>query len=233
MIGQVLNDPGMFALALPFVVDTLPPYSHNIDAGLMRGDRIIALDGKAIAFTQDSRQLLQDYRMGTVVTDVVRGNDTISFCLEVDSLGLLGIVPQIPGIRTKEYTFASAIPAGFTMTFDNIGGYLRDLRLVSNPSTGAYKSVGSFIAIGQVFPSVWNWTAFFSILALLSIMLGVMNLIPIPALDGGHIVITVFEIITGRKPSERFLMVTQMIGMILLVMLMLLAFGNDIGRLMR
>ena len=105
--------------------------------------------------------------------------------------------------------------------------------MVAKPSTGAYKSVGSFIAIGQVFPSKWDWFQFLNIVALLSIMLGVMNLIPIPGLDGGHILFTLYEMVSGRKPSEKFLMVMQIIGMFLLFMLMFLAFGNDISRLIR
>ena len=111
--------------------------------------------------------------------------------------------------------------------------YLKDLKLVFTPKTEAYKSVGSFISIGQIFPATWDWFRFLSILALLSIMLGVMNLIPIPALDGGHIVLTLYEIITRRKPSDKFLEVTQIIGMILIFGLMILAFGNDIIKLFR
>ena len=136
-------------------------------------------------------------------------------------------------INRKEYSFFSAIPAGFRKTFSTIGGYLKDLKLVVTPSTEAYKSVGSFIAIGQIFPSTWDWHSFLSILALLSVMLGVMNLIPIPALDGGHILFTLYEMITGRKPSDKFLYVTQLIGMVLLLGLMVLAFGNDIARFFR
>jgi regulator of sigma E protease len=93
--------------------------------------------------------------------------------------------------------------------------------------------VGSFISIGQIFPSAWNWYSFMSILALLSIMLGVMNLLPIPALDGGHMVLTLYEMITGKKPSDKFLYITQIIGLILVFGLMFLAFGNDIARLLR
>ena len=127
----------------------------------------------------------------------------------------------------------TAIPAGFKKTFSTIGGYLQDLKLVATPSTEAYKSVGSFISIGQIFPSAWDWFSFLNILALLSVMLGVMNLIPIPALDGGHMLFTIYEIITGKKPSDKFLMATQIIGMVLIMALMMLAFGNDIHRLFR
>lgn len=233
LIGEVLNSPDMFMLAIPFVVDTLLPASPNSGAGLVRGDKIVAIEGHKIEYTQDSRILLQSYKNQSVDALVLRDADSLHMTLQVDTLGLLGIVPEFPQICTQKYSFAEAIPAAVKMTFSNIGGYVRDLKLVFTPSTGAYKSVGSFIAIGQVFPSAWDWTGFFSIVAMLSIMLGVMNLIPIPGLDGGHIVITLYEIITRRKPSEKFLMIVQMIGMVLLIMLMILAFGNDIGRLIR
>ena len=152
---------------------------------------------------------------------------------KIDTAGRLGVLLQRPEIQTKEYSLITAIPAGFKKTFSTIGGYLQDLKLVATPSTEAYKSVGSFISIGQIFPATWDWHSFLSILALLSVMLGVMNLIPIPALDGGHIAFTLYEIITRKKPSDKFLMVTQIIGMILVFGLMILAFGNDIFRLFR
>ena len=133
----------------------------------------------------------------------------------------------------RKYSIAEAIPAGFRLAFSTIGGYVQDLRLVFTPSTEAYKSVGSFISIGQIFPATWDWYRFINILALLSVMLGVMNLLPIPALDGGHIVFTLYEMVTRKKPSDRFLIGAQIVGMILLFGLMLLAFGNDIGKLMR
>lgn len=234
LIGDVLNSPDMFGLAIPFVVDTIPAYSVNAGCALKHGDRIIALNDTEVDFTQDSRKILKPLAGGSVEALALRAEgDSLRLTMQVDSLGLLGIVPVIPGIRTKEYSVAEAIPAGIKLTFSNIGGYVRDLRLVATPSTGAYKSVGSFIAIGQVFPKAWDWNVFFSILAMLSIMLGVMNLIPIPGLDGGHIVITLFEIISGHKPSEKFLIVTQTIGMVLLMMLMFMALGNDITRLFR
>ena len=167
------------------------------------------------------------------MADIVRGADTLSLPLQVDTTGRLGVFLESPEIKTMEYSVISAIPAGFKKTFSSIGGYLKDLKLVFTPSTEAYKSVGSFIAIGQVFPSAWDWYSFLNIIAMLSIMLAVMNLLPIPALDGGHIVFTLYEMITGRKPSDNFLYVTQIIGMLLIFGLMFLAFGNDIARLIR
>lgn len=233
MIGEVLNTPGLFELAVPFVVDSVMSGSANFSAGLSHGDRIVALDSVRTHFVQDSREYLSQTSGRSVTATILRGQDTLRIPLQVDTAGRLGVFMQIPGVTTKEYSLVSAIPAGIKLTFSTIGGYLRDLKLVASPSTEAYKSVGSFIAIGQVFPATWDWYRFLNILALLSIMLGVMNLLPIPALDGGHIVFCLYEMITGRKPSDRFLEAAQIVGMILLLLLMVLAFGNDIARLVR
>lgn len=233
MIGEVLNSPGMFSLAVPFVVESVDSTSGNFTAGLIKGDRIINIDGKDIRFVQDSRQYLIDKAGESVNITLTRKGDTLAMPLQVDTTGRLGVYMQLPPAKIKEYSLLSAIPAGFKMTFSTIGGYLKDLKLVATPGTEAYKQVGSFISIGQIFPSAWNWYSFLNILALLSVMLGVMNLLPIPALDGGHIVFTIYELITGRKPSDKFLYVMQIVGMLLIFGLMFLAFGNDIGRLIR
>ena len=232
-IGAVLNTPGVFDLAVPFVVDSVMSASANSAAGLLQDDRIIAIDSVSTPFVQDSRKYLSEVGGGTVTATILRGRDTLQMPLQVDSTGRIGVYMRIPGVVTKEYSLAGAISAGFKLTFSTIGGYLRDLKLVASPSTEAYKSVGSFIAIGQVFPATWDWYRFLNILALLSIMLGVMNLLPIPALDGGHIVFCLYEMITGRKPSDKFLTAAQIVGMFLLLLLMVLAFGNDIARLVR
>ena len=230
-IGEVLNTPGMFDLAVPFVIDSVMSGSHNVGAGFEKGDRIIALDSVPTPFIQDMKAYLATVPGDSVKASVLRGADTLAIPVLVDTAGRIGVYSQMPSYTVKTYTLLEAIPAGFKLTFSTIGGYLRDLKLVASPSTEAYKSVGSFIAIGQVFPSTWDWFRFLQILALLSIMLGVMNLLPIPALDGGHIVFCLYEMITGRKPSDKFLEVAQIIGMALLALLMVLAFGNDIRRL--
>ena len=233
MIGQVLNTPGMFDIAVPFRVQEVAEGSVNSGVDLQSGDRIHAICGQQTAFVQEAWTILEEHKEEDIPVTVVRGADTLELTMTVDTAGRLGVHLMPLDVQSKRYTAVSAIPAGFKKAVSTIGGYLKDLKLVVTPSTGAYKSVGSFIALGQVFPKTWDWHNFLSILALLSIMLGVMNLIPIPALDGGHIVFTIYEIITGKKPSDTFLYISQMIGMLLLFALMILAFGNDIIRLFR
>ena len=233
LIGEVLNSPGMFDIALPFVVDSVMAGGPNAASALRKGDRIVGVMGESTPYLQDAQKILRLHPGETLPVTLLREADTLSVPLQVDSLGRLGVFFLNPSLKHRDYTVWGAIPAGCSWAWESVAGYLRDLRLVATPSTGAYKSVGSFVAIGQVFPSTWNWLQFLYILALLSIMLGVMNLLPIPALDGGHIVFCLYEMITGRKPSDRFLMVAQLIGMVLLFALMFLAFGNDIARLIR
>ena len=191
----------------------------------------MALNDVQVSYVQDARKVLSDNKGQVLAAMVERGTDTLLMDVQVDTAGLLGVLLKMPPVSRKEYNLLTAVPAGFRMTFETIGGYIKDLKLVATPSTGAYKSVGSFIAVGQIFPSSWNWYGFLNILALLSIMLAVMNLLPIPALDGGHIVFTLYEMITGRKPSDKFMYVMQLVGMFLIFGLMILAFGNDISRL--
>lgn len=231
MFGKVLNSTeGIFSLAVPFTVSSFSEGSPNMGSGLSEGDRIIAIDSAECRYLQDARPLLAAKASSTVTASALRGDDTLAVSLQVDSAGLVGIYPAVPGVVSKEYSLITAIPAGIGLTGETISGYLKDLRLVASPSTEAYKSVGSFIAIGQVFPSSWDWYQFSYILALLSIMLGVMNLLPIPGLDGGHVVMTLYEMLTGRKPGDKFVIAAQMVGMALLLLLMILAFGNDIRR---
>ena len=231
MIGDVINSPLMFDLAVPFVVDSVSVSGPNAGSELEHDDRIVAFDGVGIEFVQDSREVLAGMKERSVEATVLRGSDTLQVPVQVDTAGRIGVYMEMPNVKVQKYSLLQAVPAGLKLTGETIGGYLSDLRLLAKPSTGAYKSVGSFITIGQVFPSKWNWYQFLNILALLSITLGVMNLLPIPGLDGGHILFTLYEMVTGRKPSEKFLVYAQMVGLVLLLALMFLAFGNDIGRL--
>ena len=233
MIPEILNTPYLFGVALPAVIDTIPPTSLNYQKGLRKGDEIISVLGQKTEYIQDFKKVLSEHPGEMLAATIVREGDTLATEIQVDTLGRANIYTQAPNIKTQRYNALTAIPAGFKLTFSSISGYLQDLKLVAQPSTGAYKSVGSFIAIGQIFPSQWDWFRFLHIVAMLSIMLGVMNLLPIPALDGGHIVFVLYEMITKRKPSEKFLMTAQIIGMMLLMLLMFYACGNDIVRLFK
>ena len=233
MIGEIMNSDAMFDLAVPFVIDQVAEDSPNLGGGLRKGDRVTSLDGQPVEYLQDCQGILAEHKSGSIDATVLRGDEVLEYNLQVDSLGRIGVTVEMPGVKTVRYNALSAIPAGIAYTWEMIVDYVNDLRLVATPSTQAYKSVGSFIAIGQVFPSAWNWSRFLNIMAMLSIMLGVMNLLPIPGLDGGHILFTLYEMVTRRKPSDRFMVIAQTVGMVLLFAIMFLAFGNDISRLFK
>ena len=232
-ISEVLQSPMMFDLAVPFVIDSVLTEGANAAGALRRGDRVTALAGEGFEFLQDARPILARHAGQRIEATVLRDSASLLLPVQVDSAGRLGVIMAPIPVETQRFHGLDAVRAGLSRTGQTLGGYLRDLRLLFSPSTKAYKSVGSFIAIGQVFPGNWNAYQFITLLAVLSIMLGVMNLLPIPGLDGGHILFTLFEILTGRKPSDRFMIAAQMVGMVLLFGLMFLAFGNDIGRLIR
>ena len=189
-----------------------------------------------MVIVQQIQEEFQKHRGQTVSASIRRTASQLDIPLQIDTAGHIGVLldtdlNQFFRVTTREYNFLSAIPAGARKTWTTIKGYVQELGLIFSPKTQAYKSVGSFIAIGRIFPDAWDWYKFWTLCALLSIMLGVMNLLPIPALDGGHILFLIFEMLTGRKPSDKFMEVAEWIGMALLLMLMILAFGNDIRSL--
>ena len=235
-IPAMLNTPGMFDLAFPFVVKEVSPDSPNVNSGLQAGDEMAAIDGNEMFIVQQVRRELGRHRGEEVEATLRRDGSLVQIPVKVDTAGMIGVALETDvnrwfHVTSHEYSMLSAIPAGAKKTFSTIKGYIQELGLIFSPKTKAYKSVGSFIAIGRIFPDTWDWYRFWSLCALLSIMLGVMNLLPIPALDGGHILFLIFEMITGRKPSDKFMEGAQWVGMILLMMLMILAFGNDIRSL--
>jgi regulator of sigma E protease len=191
------------------------------------------IDSTAIVYVQDAFPVLKAKAGHEITATILRDSMSFTLPLRVDEQGNIGVYFQIPNYERLEYSLLESIPAGCVKAYDATVGQIKDLRLLAKPSTGAYKSVGSIIAITDAMPQQWNWLLFINILAMISIILAVMNLLPIPALDGGHIVFTLYEMITGRKPSDKFLMIMQLIGMILIFGLMFLAFGNDIARLMK
>ena len=236
-LPATLRSKGMFEVGVPFVVQEMAADSPNRDA-LGAGDAIVAVEGEPMSLVQQIRRVFGKYPGEQVAVTVENAGVRREVSLQLDSAGMAGVLLDADlthffTLTTREYNFFTAIPAGATKLWKEIVSYVKQLGLIFSPKTKAYQSVGSFIAIGRIFPDTWDWYRFWTITALISIMLGVMNLLPIPALDGGHILFLIVEMITGRKPSDRFLAVMQVIGMILLMALMVLAFGNDIARLIR
>ncbi|MEF9931076.1 MAG: RIP metalloprotease RseP [Bacteroidales bacterium] len=235
-IPTILNTPGMFDYGIPFKIANVSDTSINYNAGLQVGDKIMALNGEKAEMFLEVQDYLLKHKGDSVVATIARGNEITLVPLAIDTTGKIQIMANVSPadfytITKIDYTVLGAIPAGFNKATTTVGNYLKELKLIFSPKTEAYKSVGSFIAIGKIFPSAWDWRIFWNITAFLSVMLAVLNILPIPALDGGHIMFTLYEIVTKRKPSDKFLEYAQMVGMILLLGLMILAFGNDIFKL--
>lgn len=171
--------------------------------------------------------------------NLLRQNKPVDITVTPTVAGMLGIgssyltMDKLFELKTINYGFFQSIPAGIAKGFKSIGDYLKQFRLIFSRHTKAYESLGGFITIGSIFPAVWDWQSFWELTAFLSIILAVMNILPIPALDGGHVMFLLFEVITGRKPGDKFLEYAQIAGMIILLSLLVLANGNDIMRLIR
>ncbi len=237
-IPAILNTPGMFGLRVPFEILSIPDTSINAAVGLAKGDKIVGIDSLKISIIQDIQPVLLAHKGDTLNFTIDRSGTLINKNLAIDNEGRIGVLlnsdmDHFFEITSVNYSFLSSLSAGAAKTFSTIGNYVKELGLIFSPKTEAYKSVGSFISIGNIFPSSWNWEIFWNITAWLSIMLAVVNLIPIPALDGGHILFLIYEIVTGRKPSDKFLEYAQVAGMLFLFAIMFLAFGNDIYRLFK
>ena len=205
-------------------------------AGLQPMDKIISVDSVPVSFVDEMGKLVEKKKNGTVQIEIERAGQKMSLQSKVNNDGKIGLpwigFEQMDSlglikIEDRKYSLLEAFPAGVAKTWEKLGGYIDQFKKMTNPKTGAYKGVGGFKTIGSVFPTPWDWESFWSITAFLSIILAFMNLLPIPALDGGHVLFTLGEMITGRKPNEKFLEYAQIVGMVFLLGLMLYANGND------
>ncbi|WP_369752843.1 RIP metalloprotease RseP [Flavobacterium sp. WC2409] len=227
----------LIAIRMPFAIGAVSEESPN--TYLQAKDIITSLNGQPTKYFDEAKVILANSKGKTIPATILRNQKEENITLIVSKDGKLGV--NAGGISmesleklgyykvsTKEYGLIEAIPVGITKGKDQLVGYGKQLKMIFSPSTGAYKQVGGFKAIFDIFPSTWSWEVFWRITALLSIMLGVMNLLPIPALDGGHVMFLLYEIISGKKPSDKFLENAQMVGFVLLITLLLFANGNDI-----
>ncbi len=233
---------GLIGLRLPFTVDKIAKKSPNAGIDLRKGDRIVAIAGQPVKYMDQVIDYLEAHPGTETDILVVRDGDTLKRHVHINNEGKLGVMLAAPDMKTLErqgflrveyhrYGLFQSIGKGFQRMWKTLTGYIEQIKMIFTPSTGAYKGVGGFMTIAKIFPKTWDWLAFWEITAFLSIMLAVLNVLPIPALDGGHAMFTVYEMITGHKPSDKFLEKAQLVGFIILLALILYANGNDLMRL--
>jgi regulator of sigma E protease len=227
----------LFIPRIPVIADLIPDTSNAYKAGLKRLDQITAVEGISTPFHEEYKKVMDAHkgqmvtltveRKGVVDTlhasvysDGTLGFQRVVFPDTMDSLGLIKF-------EKTQYSFFESFPAGVKMAGEKLKSYVEQFKKIFSPKTEAYKSVGGFKAMGSVFPSMWDWQSFWMITAFFSIALAFMNILPIPALDGGHVLFTLLEMITGRKPSQKVLEYAQVVGMVLILALVIYVNGND------
>ena len=232
------NNADFITPRMPYKIEGFASNSPAKKAGIKIDDRIIGINNIKTPYFDEFRSNIVNFKNKEVTIVLLRNNDTVRTNLTVTDKGMIGVKVNLAlskyfKLEKKEYSVIQAIPGGTVKTYKMMGDYLKQLKLIFSPETKAYESLGGFISIGNIFPSVWDWHAFWSLTAFLSIILAVMNVLPIPALDGGHVLFLMYEIITGRKPSDKFLEYAQVAGMIILLSLLVFANGNDIFKLFK
>lgn len=226
----MLSKKNLFELGLPFIIEGFSDNSAIEAVGAKKGDQIISINNQDMGFAQDVFKYVPTLKGDSASIVVDRGGELVTLDVYLAE-GVMGAQLKSPRdlfvFEKAEHTFLSAVPASLSKTRNTLNNYLKQFKLIKKSPD----SVGGFITIGNIFPAVWDWQRFWELTAFLSIMLAVLNVLPIPALDGGHVIFLMYEIFTGRKPHEKVLEYAQITGMILLFALLIYANGNDIIRL--
>jgi regulator of sigma E protease len=239
-IAKLLNHKNVLGVRYPFSlkVKGFMKNSPARDAGMDIGDNIVAINGQHFTYNDQFAEALKEAKGKTINVTYERNGAEKTVPVSIGENGLLGVEHELNiqddfKFKTLTYSFWQSIPAGVTKGFTTVDNYLKQFKLLFQPETKAYESLGGFIAIGNIFPGIWDWRSFWNLTAFLSIILAVMNILPIPALDGGHVLFLLYEIISGRKPSDKFLEYAQIAGMVILFALLIFANGNDIIKLFK
>lgn len=236
-VAAVLNQDGpkgYFATRSPVVVDSFSAKSNAKIAGLMKGDKILSINNNKTNYFDQLSPVLKQNKNKIVSVEVLRNNAPEIFDIKVDNQGNLGFFNKNgaenfeKSFTTKHYTFAESIPRGLRRTIDVLTMQIKQFKIVFNTTTKGYTKVSGPIGIIKQMPETINWEFFWGFTAMFSVWLAFLNLIPIPGLDGGHVVFTLWEMITGKPVPQKVLENAQMIGVIFLLGLMVLIFGNDI-----
>ena len=239
-LGQLSStgSKDLFEYRVPFMVAQIADSSANANKDIKEEDIITSINGKKLKYFDQLDNVLGGLKNTSVTVEVLRDDKTITTELELDNDGNFGLRPfrshpkfedlGYYEVTRKSYSFGESFGAGWNKFTKTISNYGDQLAAIFNPKTGAYKGLGGFKAIYDQFSSVWSWPYFWGLTAFLSIMLAILNLLPIPALDGGHVMFLLYEMVSGRKPSEKFLERAQIVGFFILIALVLFANGNDI-----
>ena len=229
------NESRFIGMAWPYIAQKFDDASVAEAAGVLTGDQLIAINGKEALYFSEYVNTLPSLAGQEIRLSVLRGLDTLHLDMLLGDNGKIGVyyVPPTELITYdhRDYGFFESFPAGTAMAIDKLDSYVQQMKLIFNPETGAWKGLGGFISIGKQYSPEWDWFSFWNFTAFLSIILAFMNILPIPALDGGHVMFLLGEMITGRKPSDKLLEYAQVTGFLILIALLLLANGNDIIKL--
>ncbi len=234
VLGKLVKhrNPDFISARFPYVVEKFGENSPAEAAGMQVGDRLIQLNGQPLEYFNEYIQKIPQLKGEDIEITAVRDSDTLAFAFAVPETGVIGVFRVSPdkffAFNTRSYNFFQAVPAGVVKGFKGIGDYLKQLRLLFSPEVKAYESVGGFGTIASIFPAEWDWERFWRLTAFLSIMLAILNVLPIPALDGGHVMFLLYEMVARRKASDKFMEYAQVVGMILIFALLIYANGNDI-----
>jgi regulator of sigma E protease len=241
-IKKVLKREGQIEPRTPFspyVITNFGKESPAKAAGVLADDELVGLNNIKFTWFDEFQKYIAANKNKPLTMNLLREGEPVDIQVMPTAAGMLGIssnlrtAGNIFELKTVNYGFFQSIPAGISKGFKSISDYLKQFRLIFSRHTKAYESLGGFITIGSIFPGVWDWHSFWDLTAFLSIILAVMNILPIPGLDGGHVMFLLFEVVTGRKPSDKFLEYAQIAGMIILFSLLIFANGNDIIRYLR
>jgi len=242
-IGSLVKERNvtLFYPRVPFIIREIPDTSINKSSGLKPKDQVVRINTTPVKYYDEYLGIADTLTPGIITAEVLRDGQPVTLQLTLtqqkkfevvtlipsfDELEILGLLKQ----ETRSFTFLEAIPAGFKLAGAQLSFYIKQFKLIFDFKTGAYKGLGGFGTIGGLFLKVWSWESFWEITAFLSLILAFMNVLPIPALDGGHVMFLLYEIVTRRKPSEKFMEYAQIVGMVIIIGLLIFANTNDIVR---
>lgn len=236
-IPQLLKTQMLFQPRTPLIIEYVEEGSAAESSDIRVGDKLLAINGEKATFFDEFRDAVMSNPNETLLITMDREGVPVELTVPVPETGIVGIAPISPyryyELQKIEYSLLGAVPAGIKSGVDTFSSYLKQLKLVFSPKTKAYESVGGFITIGSIFPKTWNWHFFWNLTAFISIVLAIMNMLPIPALDGGHMLFLVYEMVSGRKPSDKFMEYAQIMGMVFILALFVFANANDVIKLFR